>query len=75
MTLEEIGADFLISIIKMDLCGWSTLKGAASYLRDEKSPFAELCRSSNNVNPHRILEKMGLTDEQILEFKKGLVGT
>lgn len=69
MTLEEIGADFLVSIIKMDLCGWSTLKGAAYYLRDEKSPFVELIRNPNNVNIRKIYDKMGLSDEQIEKLK------
>ena len=69
MTLEEIGADFLTSIIKMDLCGWSTLKGAASYLRNERSPFVELCRNPNNVNIRKIYDKMGLSDEQIEKLK------
>lgn len=73
MTLEEIGADFLISIIKMDLCGWSTLKGAASYLRNERSPFVELIRNPNNVNIRKIYDKMGLSDEQIEKLKSVII--
>ena len=77
MTLEAIGADFLVGCVVVQLAGLKSRAAAMPYFarRREESPFAAMLCQGKEFNPDEVLHAMGLNDEQIRACQDALIAS